>query len=138
MTSEDVVESFEADGMVLHNFRNAIGTLKNIRISNDKEHPLRRTFDESASSFEHSNARTLGADQGASHIEIVFWKQLIQVVARDAARDVGKALADLIGVGSGESLELVVDVGAASTVSRDVVQNLPEKLTRLSSERRRR
>jgi hypothetical protein len=48
---EEIVEAFEADGMVLHDFGDAVGALKNVGIGNDQENAVGRAFDQAAGCF---------------------------------------------------------------------------------------
>ena len=52
VVDEEVVETFEADGFVRHDFGNMIGALINVGIGDDEQHALGRTLDQAASGFE--------------------------------------------------------------------------------------
>ena len=85
-------------GLCCHDFGDVIGALINVGIGDDEQHALRRTFDQAACGFENRGAGSFGADQGAGDVESVFGEQVVQVVAGDAAGNVGEFLADEIGV----------------------------------------
>src|ERR1035437_2017637 len=55
-------------------------------------------------------------------MKAIFGQKVIQVVARDAARDVGKSLADEIGVLCRNVFQSVVDLSAASRFGDDALQ----------------
>ena len=81
-----------------HDFGDVIGALKNIGIRDDREHALGWAFDQAASGFERGDTGSFGADQGAGDVESVFGEQVVEVVAGDAAGDLGELLADESGV----------------------------------------
>ena len=104
VVDEKIVEAFEADGLVRQDFRDVVGALINVGIGDDEQHALGRTFDQAAGGFEDGGAGSFGADQSAGDVESVFGQQVIQVVAGDAAGDVGELLADEVGVLVGDLL----------------------------------
>ena len=56
--------------------------------------PERRARGEPKRRFEHRDARALAADERARDVETVLGQQLVEVVARHAARNARKLLAD--------------------------------------------
>src|SRR5208282_109606 len=118
----DVVETFEADGAMLHDLRDVVGADVDVGPSDDEEHPRRRTFDETAGGFENRDACAFGTDQRARHVKAAFGEQVVEVVSGNAARNVGKLAADLLAVAVGEGLEAGVDFGAASTFANEEVE----------------
>ena len=84
--------------MMRHDLGHAIGALKDIGISDDKEHAFLRTLHQPAGRFENGDAGTFRSHQSTRHVETVFREQVIQVVAGDAARNIGVAFSDEIGV----------------------------------------
>ena len=98
---------------MLHDLGDVIGALIDVGIGDDEQDALRRTFDQAAGGFENRGAGSFGADQGAGDVEAVFGEQVVEVVAGDAAGDVGKFLADQIAVLIGDLLEGGVDLIAA-------------------------
>ena len=102
IADEKIVDAFEANGLVRHDFGDVIGALKNIWIGDDQQHALGRAFDQTASRFEHCDAGAFRSDQRPRNVESVLGKKKIQVVAGDAARNFGKALADKIAIVVGE------------------------------------
>ena len=107
VVSEKIVETFKADGLVLHDLGNMIGTLVNVGIGEDQQNPFGRAFHEAASGFKNGDAGAFGADERAGYMEAVFRKKIIQVVAGDAAGDFGKALPDQIAVLIGDLLQRI-------------------------------
>src|ERR1039458_6187786 len=118
----DVVKTFEADRVVLHDLRHVVGADVNIGPSDDEQHTRRRTLDEAAGGFENRDASSLGADERARHVKAAFREQVVEVVSGNAARNVGKLAADLLAVAVGEGLEAGVDFGAASTFANEAVE----------------
>ena len=72
VTNEEIVEAFEADGLVRHDFGNVVGALINVRVSKDKQHAFGRTFDQPARGFENGDARAFGTDQRARNVEAIL------------------------------------------------------------------
>ena len=122
VADQKIVEAFEADGLVRHDFGHVIGALINVGIGDDEQHALRRAFDQAASRFENRDAGAFGSDQGAGHVESVLGQEKIQVVAGDAARNFGKTLADEIAVGGGDALQSGVDLAAAAAGFADALE----------------
>ena len=89
---EEVVDAFESDGLVRHDVGHVVGALVDVGIGDDQQHALGRTLDQAAGSFEHGDAGPFRSDQRAGYVEAVLRKQVVQVIAGDAARDVGIAL----------------------------------------------
>ena len=118
VVDEEIVEAFEADGLVLHDFGDVVGALIDVGIGDDQQDALRRTLDQAAGCFENRDAGAFGADQCAGDVEAVFGEQVVQVVAGDAARDVGELLADQIAVCVGDLFQGGVDVVGAVRVAR--------------------
>ena len=104
MADENIVKAFEADGLVRQDCWNGVGALMNIRIADYEQHAFGRAFNQAASGFENRDAGAFGSNQGASDLETVFREKVIQVVAGDAARNLGKALANQIAVLRGDFL----------------------------------
>ena len=101
VADQQFVEALEADGLVRHDLGHVVGALINVRIGDDQQHAFRRTLDQTAGGFENGDASAFGADERASDVEAILGQKLVQVVAGDAAGNVGEALADLIAVGGG-------------------------------------
>ena len=115
-----------------HDFGNGIGGEEDIGVADDEKHALGRALDQAASGFEDGDAGAFGADESARYVETVFRKQVVQVVAGDAARDVGITLADELAVGVGEILEGGVDFAAASACADDGFEFVRARSRRLS------
>jgi hypothetical protein len=71
-----------------------VGAPIDVRIGDDYEHALRRTFHKTARGFEDCDAGSFGTYQGSRYVKTVFGEQVIQVVAGDSAGNVGEPLAD--------------------------------------------
>ena len=104
VADQNIVEALEADWLMRHDFRHVIGALIYVRVAEHDQHAFGWAFDEAAGCFENCYAGAFGADEGAGDVEIIFGKKVVEVVARDAARNVGEALAHERGVGGGDLL----------------------------------
>ena len=62
VVDEEVVEAFEADGLVLHDFGDVVGALIDVGIGDDQQDALRRALDQAAGGFEDCGAGAFGAD----------------------------------------------------------------------------
>ena len=122
VADEKIVEAFEPDWLVLHDFRHMVGALINIGIGDHQQHAFGRTFDQAARRFENSDAGAFGANERARNVEAILRQKIVQVVAGDAARDVGKALADEIAVGGGDGLQFGVDFGRGVRLAEECVR----------------
>ena len=98
----DVVKTFEANGAMLHDSRNVVSADINVGPSDDEKYARRRTLDEAAGGLENGDARSFGANESAGYVKAVFRKQVIEVVSRNATRDVRKLAADLLSVAIGQ------------------------------------
>src|ERR1039458_8690729 len=72
-----------------------------------------------AFSFEDGDAGPLGSDQRPGNVEAVLRQELVQVVAGDAARNIGEARPDQVRVGVAETAQACVDLAAAASGSDD-------------------
>src|SRR6266446_2034422 len=105
----DVVKTFEADGAMLHDLRDVVGTEINIWPSDDEQRPRWRTLDQTAGGFEHRDASSFRADERARHVKAVFGEQVVEVVSGNAARNVGELAANLLSVAVGDGVESSID-----------------------------
>ena len=103
--------------MCVEDFGDVVGALINVGIGDDQQNALRWALDQAAGGFEDCGAGAFGADQGAGDVESVFGEQVVEVVAGDAAGDVGEFLADQVGVLGGDLLQGGVDLGGAVRVA---------------------
>ena len=65
-----------------------------IRVAEHQERASGRTIHQANGCFEDGDAGTFCANQGPRNMKPVFWQEWIEVITRDAARNVGKALPD--------------------------------------------
>ena len=112
-------KAFEADGAELKNFGDMVGGLEGVRVTEAEQRAVLRTVDQVELGFENRYAGALGADERARDVESVFRQQLIEVVAGDAARNVGEFRADLRGVLVADVAQGGVDFGAAAALVND-------------------
>ena len=93
-----------------------VGTLIDVRISDDDENTLRWALDQTARGFESCRASAFRADERAGDVEAVFREKVVEVVAGDAAWDVWEFLADQVGVLIGDLLEGGAELSDASGI----------------------
>ena len=101
-----------------------VGGLEDVGIGDDQQHSLGRALDQAAGGFEDGDAGSFRTDQRAGNVEAILREQEVQVVAGNAARDVGIAAADKIAVGFGDGLQLRVDIASSSAGADDLVKFL--------------
>ena len=84
---EHVVEAFEADGTVFESQWNCVGGNESVGESQHGEDAKRRAGGKVELGRKNCCAGAFRADQGAGYVEAGLGKQLIEVVAGNAARD---------------------------------------------------
>ena len=109
---ELVVDPLEADRPVAHDLGYGVGGLVYVGVAEHQRRPGRRTVDEAKRRLEHGHAGSLRAYERARHVEPVLGQELVQVVARDPARDVGITLADQVAVAVADRAKAGVDLAA--------------------------
>src|ERR1039457_4608094 len=72
-----------------------------------------------AFSFEDGDAGPFGSDQRPGNVEAVLRQELVQVVAGDAARNIGEARPDQVRVGGAQAAQAWLDLAAAASGSDD-------------------
>src|SRR5581483_4976724 len=107
---EEVVETLQADRLIVEDFRHVVGALVDVGIGDDQQNPLRRALDQPAGGLQRCGAGSFRAHQGAGYVEAIFRQQVMQVVAGDATRDVGEFLADEVCVLIGDLLQGYADL----------------------------
>src|SRR5215471_17853390 len=85
------IEAFQGDRPVGHNLRNMVGGKKGIRKAKHQERTCRGTINETHGGLKYSYAGAFGADKRPCDVKAVFWQQLVEVVTRNATRNVRKA-----------------------------------------------
>ncbi len=115
---QQAVKAFEADGLVLQDCGNVVGGDEGVCEAEHHELTVLRAVHELEIGFEHGDAGGLGADEGAGDVEAVFGKELVEVVAGDAAGDVGEALADERSVAVADTFQAGVDFTLAAAGER--------------------
>src|SRR6185312_14637233 len=98
------VNSLAGDWLEFHDFRDMIAGLVNVRIAEHDKRPAGWTPDEFHRRFKREGAGRFRSDKSARDVETVFGKQIRQVVAGDAARNVGITPANLIAMVIGQIL----------------------------------
>ena len=111
--------------------RHVVGRLVDVGIAEDEPGPGRRAVHEARRWLRGRHARALGAHERAGDVEAVFGQELVQVVARDAAGDVGEPRADQSGVVVAQRAQPGVDLAAAAAGGDDprelVVARRPDR-----------
>src|SRR6266699_715582 len=95
-----------------------------VGVAEYQERASGRAVDQANGSFEDSDTGTFRANQGPRDMEAVFRQELIEVVARDAARNVRKALPDQTGIPVAQGLESCIDLAALATLLNDAFEFL--------------
>ncbi len=122
VVDEAVVEAFQADGRRFQQLGNMVPGAAHVGVAEGDHRTPRGVLDQGHLGLEHGDAGSLGADQGASHVEAVLGEQLVEVVAGDPSRDVGVPAADLLGVGVSQDSEAMVDLAATAAGGDDRFQ----------------
>ena len=89
------VEPLKTDGAVFERGGNSVGGKEGIGKTERGEHAIGRAGLEVERGGDDGSAGALGADQRARDVEVVFRQKLVEVVAGDAARNVGELFSDL-------------------------------------------
>ena len=90
-------------------FGDVLGRVGELVVFDDHERSLQQRGGELQLDLQHRGTRAFGADQGAGDIKSALREQLVEVVARDAARqlvDRPVALADLVAVAVAQVTQL--------------------------------
>ena len=107
-----------------------VGGVEHVGVAEHQRAAVLRARDQAHGRLEHVHARALGADQRAGDVEAVLGQELVEVVARHAARDVGELLPDPVGDLVSELPELRVDLALPAAVGDDpfelVVRGRPD------------
>ncbi|HLX59199.1 MAG TPA: hypothetical protein VKR83_19450 [Ktedonobacteraceae bacterium] len=117
---QDVIEALKRNGPVGHNLGNVVGGNIGIGESEHQQRASGGAGDEAHSGFQHGDAGALGAYQRARNVKAVFRQQLVEVVAGNAARYVGEARTDEVGVGISQRFEARIDVAAPPAFANDL------------------
>ena len=89
---EVAVDAFEADGFVFEDLRDVVGGEKDEREAEADEGAAGWGFDELECGAEDDGAGAFAADEGAGDVEVVFGEELVEIVAGDAAGNVGETV----------------------------------------------
>ena len=116
---QKMVETLEADGLVLQRTGNGVGGLECIGESQHREHAMGRARRQVEVCGEHVDAGAFRADQRAGHVEAALRQQFVQVVAGDAPRNAREPLADQHRVVVADALEAGVDLPLAAARADD-------------------
>ena len=92
------VHPLDRDRLVLARDRDVVGGAELVGVADGEQRHARRLRDQLERRLEDRHARRLRADERARDLEPLLGEQLVEVVARDAARDLRIARADLVGV----------------------------------------
>ena len=128
---EDVVDRLQPDRPVLGDPGHLVSGQADVLERDHDEHALEEARRQQELGLEHGGAGALGAGQRAREVEAVLRQQLVEVVARHAARQAlraRKAAADQRLVALHELREGPVDLGAAAPAGHDRRQLLVGRL----------
>ena len=122
---EDVVEPFQADRPGFEDLRDVVARAVDVGVAEHQQRPGPAGWGPGAAGLEDGDAGALRADERPGDVEAVLGQQVVEVVARDAAREVlGIAAADLVGVAVAQGLEPRVDLAPAAAVADDPLELL--------------
>jgi hypothetical protein len=107
---------------VLQDRRHVVAGRRHIGVGEQDRDPLLRAVDQPHLRPEDGAQRPLAADEGAGDVEALLGQEVVEVVARDPARDLGVALADQVGVAVTEVAEPRVDLAAAPALGHDALE----------------
>ena len=116
---QQAVESFQADGFVLQHERHVIRGDVSVGKTEADKNATGWAGHEAQGCIEHSDTRAFTADQGAGDVEAVLRKQIVEVVAGNAARNFWIALANEAGVCIAKASQGGVDFCAATAGGDD-------------------
>ena len=119
---EQIIEAFEADGLVFEYERNGIGGEKRIVEAEHREHAEGRAGRQVERGGDDVGAGAFRADQRARHVEAVLRKQLVQVVPGDAARNPRELFAHQRRVAVADAGEAGVDLAHAAAAADERVK----------------
>ena len=94
----------------------------NVWIAKHEQSACRGTFNKARCCLEYSNTRTFSSNQRSSYIKTIFWQQLIQVVARDAAGNFWESLAYEVGILIAQVFEPGINLAASSPLFDDSLE----------------
>ena len=69
---QQIVDAFETDRLVGHDFGDAIGALKDVRVGDQQQDACWRAFHQAAGGLEDRGAGSFGTDQRAGDVEAIF------------------------------------------------------------------
>src|SRR5258708_6625838 len=84
-----------------------------------QQYPFGWTFNQSASGFEHRDTCALRPNQSPSHLKPIFRKKIVQVVARNAPRNVRIALTHKIAILIANRLHPRINLAATAAFTDD-------------------
>ncbi len=90
---EMIVEAFKTDGLMREHFHDMIASRVDIGITQNDQRTRWRARDEAHGCFQHRHTSAFATDERARHVKAMLRQELGEVITRDAARDIGKALA---------------------------------------------
>ena len=99
-----------------------IGGDEGIGKSEHDQAAMLRAMLERAVGLEHGDAGALRAHQGAGHVKAVLGQQLVQVVAGNAAGNLGKTLPDQVAIGIPDAGQAGIDLPPPSAAGDDRLQ----------------
>ena len=119
---ETIVERFERGRLELHQLGDVVAGLEDVGVAQHDQAARRRAVDEPQRRFQDRHAGSLGADQRPRDVEAVLGQELVEVVARDAPRNVGEALTDLVRIAVAQPAQARVDLAAPPALGDDPLE----------------
>ena len=98
VADQPVVDAFQTDRVLGHDFGNRIAGFVDVGITQHQQRPLGRMMDQPHFGFEQQGTSAFGSDQRAGDVKAIFGQQFIETITGDPPGNVGKPLADGIGI----------------------------------------
>ena len=118
------VHALEAERLCIEHLADVVGRLVLVVVAEHEQGAVGRGMDEVDARFEHQRAGALGSGQRSGDVESPLRQEIVEVVAGDAAREVGVARADLVGVVVAQVAQARIDLAAPAAVGGDPLQLL--------------
>src|SRR5688500_6011780 len=99
-----------------------IGGCGRVWITEADERAMLRALDQPQHDAQHDRERPFGSDQRACDMESIFRKQLVEVVARYAARNLREAAADARGIAIADRSQRRVNLSSPPAFANNRVE----------------
>src|SRR6185437_57530 len=87
---------------------------RDIRIGNHQQNAVLRTVNEPCLRTQNESACALGSNQCPRDVKAVLWQQIVEIVTRNATRNMRKASANFVSVGVAQRSQALIDPGSTA------------------------